>query len=60
MFYSHLNLILNTRTCPTTVVPLHVATAKDHGDFVCHSDKQVFLLLHLTTPCKCGNQFNCG
>ena len=34
--------------CPTTVLPLHVAMAKDHGDFVCHSDKQALLLLHLT------------
>ena len=32
--------------CPTTVVPLHVATAKDHGDFVRHSDKPA-LPLHL-------------
>ena len=53
-----------THACPTiaTVVPLHVATAKDHGnfEFVCHDDKPAFFLLHLTTPpCKCGNQFNC-
>ena len=35
--------------CPTTTVPLHVATAtlRDHGDFVCHSDKPA-LLLYLT------------
>ena len=49
-------------TCPTTVVPLHVASnsKKDHGYFVCHNDKPVLLLLHLTTPsCKCGNLFNC-
>ena len=25
--------------CPTTVVPLHVATEKDHGDSVCHGNK---------------------
>ena len=39
-------------TCPTTVVPLHVASngKKDHGDFVCHDDKPALLLLHLTTP----------
>ena len=34
--------------CPTTVVPLHVAMARDHGNFVYHSDKPVFLPLHLT------------
>ena len=34
--------------CPTTVVPLHVAMAKDHGDFMCHGDKPALLLLHLT------------
>ena len=32
----------------SSVVPLHVATAKNHGDFVCHSDKQALVLLHLT------------
>ena len=37
-----------TRTCPITVVPLHVATA-DHGDFVCHpeDDKPTLLVFHL-------------
>ena len=30
--------------CPTAVVPLHVATARDHGDFVCHGDKPALLL----------------
>ena len=30
--YSRLNLIIHV--CPTTVVPLHVTTAKDHGNFV--------------------------
>ena len=36
--------------CPTTVVPLHVATltAKDYGGFPCHGDKPALLLLHLT------------
>ena len=34
--------------CPTTVVPLHVATARGHGNFVCHGDKPALLLLHLT------------
>ena len=29
--------------CPTTVVPLHVATAKDHSDFVCQGDKPALL-----------------
>ena len=34
---------------PTAVVPLHVATARDHGDFMCHGDKPALLgLLHLT------------
>ena len=33
--------------CPTTVVPLHVAMARDHGYFMCHGDKPA-LLLHLT------------
>ena len=36
--------------CPTTVVPLRVATAKEHGDFVCHGDKLALLLLHLIMP----------
>ena len=37
--------------CPythITVVPLHVATAKDHGNFVCHGDKPALFLLRLT------------
>ena len=27
---------------------LHVATARDHGYFMCHGDKPALLLLHLT------------
>ena len=48
-FLSHLASTINilsiqlfkphkTRTCPTTVMLLHVATP-NHGDFVCHDDK---------------------
>ena len=50
--------------CYTTVVPLHVATARDHGDFVCHGDNQHFsyTLDHahlLVNVVSFNNRFNC-
>ena len=52
--------------CPTTVVHLHVATAKDHGDFICHGNKPALLapikLGHahlLVNVVSSNNRFNC-
>ena len=52
--------------CPTTVVPLHRATARDHGDFVPVSWRQTsaspitldhaYLLVNVVSS---NNQFNC-
>ena len=45
--------------CPTTVMPLHVATAKGSWRLrlsqCSHGDKPAFRLLHLTTPPRKSN-----
>ena len=33
---------------PLLSVPLHISTARDHGDFVCHGNKLALPPLHLT------------
>ena len=51
--------------CPTTVVPLHVATARDHGRILCvtaTTSTSPITLDHahlLVNVVSCNNRFNC-
>ena len=49
--------------CPTTVMPLHVAMEKDHGDFVSRRQNSISITLdhahHLINVVSSNNRFNC-